>query len=249
MNWAKKADRKSGDARILYDPKRKKYVIIEALEDGYFEVAAGTYEAMEEEYEQAYTRATDEVYGNTESFESAEGSDIWNLQFSQDGGNGRRNDSAVEGEGFQGDIAGSDQFLRGRHQGKYTDRDSDGNKLTAAQQKFFANSKVRDENGRMFMSCIISIASGFGLSRNRKSSRMLNQSSKKGAIRTMTAKQMIPLIDKLLQLIMKEDLIEAVCSIIETKEQYNKMLKVLEQMKNPTREEIMIKALLIADPE
>lgn len=65
----------------------------------------------------------------------------------------------------------------------------------------------------------------------------------------MTAKQMIPLIDKLLQLKMKEDLIEAVCSIIETKEQYNKMLKVLEQMKNPTREEIMIKALLIADPE
>ena len=151
MNWAKKADRKSGDARILYDPKRKKYVIIEALEDGYFEVAAGTYEAMEEEYEQAYTRATDEVYGNLEGAKSAEGSDLWDLQFSQNREYDDGDDSPVGSEGFQGDIAGSDQYLRGSHQGKYSDRDSDGNKLTAAQQKFFANSKVRDENGRLLV--------------------------------------------------------------------------------------------------
>ena len=101
----------SGDRTLLYDSRRKKYIVLEALEDGYAESIVGSYKKVSEAYEQTYGGSIKEIHGNSKGFEGAEGSDIWDLQFPRYGGNGSRDVAAPEGEGLPSDPAGDDKHL------------------------------------------------------------------------------------------------------------------------------------------
>lgn len=69
-------------------------ILFEATDDGYVEVSRGSYENLRDYYEQTYRRATDEIYGNLEGFESNKGRDIWNLHLHED----RRDDDGGLGK-------------------------------------------------------------------------------------------------------------------------------------------------------
>ena len=120
MRWANKADRQSGDATIIYDAKRKRYVMIEALERGYFEVTSGTYEEMRDLYERVYAQQNRGLYEDLDQTRSKQGSGVWNLQLSEDRGYDVGDAGSFRGEGFQADTAGNDEHLRGGHQGEST---------------------------------------------------------------------------------------------------------------------------------
>ena len=72
----------------------------------------GNNKEMSDVYEQAYRRAADKIYGNTEGAESAEGADIWDLQFSQNRGYDVRDVRPSGGQGLQTDSARDDKHLR-----------------------------------------------------------------------------------------------------------------------------------------
>ena len=55
------------------------------------------------------------------------------------------------------------------------------------------------------------------------------------------------LIDKMLEMEISEELIEAVVCILETEEQYEKMSQVLDNLQKLTSTTILGKAILIAD--
>ena len=71
----------------------------------------GSDEEMSDAYEQAYGRATDEVYGNSEGAESAEGADIWDMQFSQNRGYDAGNVRPAGSKGLQDDTTGGNEHL------------------------------------------------------------------------------------------------------------------------------------------
>ena len=101
----------SGDVKILYDGRRKKYVLLRALEDGYAESIVGSYKKVSEAYEQTYGGSITEIHGNLESLRGTEGSDIWDLQLPRNGGDDAGDGASIGGEGLQSDPAGDDKHL------------------------------------------------------------------------------------------------------------------------------------------
>ncbi len=110
---------------------------------------------MRNEYERIHARAIDENLRNTEEYRSSKGTDIWDNVNVRN----RRNGNGISGENsrekFQSHTTRNDEFIRSnskKTQGivkKSLDVDTDGNILTKAQQEYFKESKVRDENGRL----------------------------------------------------------------------------------------------------
>lgn len=153
MQWANKADRQSGDNTIIYDGKRKKYILLEALEEGYFEVATGTYEEMRGLYERAHRGTDYEIHADSNETRTQQGRGLWDMQLSQNRGNDDRNVRSSGSQGLQDDTSRGNEHLRSGNQGelvkKSSRRDSKGRELTENQQEFFVNSKVRDADGNL----------------------------------------------------------------------------------------------------
>lgn len=154
MRWAYSNNTNIGDTNI-FNRNGREYVLIEATEDGYIELASGNYESVRYEYERIYAKTINENLRNTEEYRSSKGTDIWdNVNVGH-----RRNGNGISGENsrekFQSHTTGNDEFIRSnskKTQGivkKSLDVDTDGNILTKAQQEYFKESKVRDENGRL----------------------------------------------------------------------------------------------------
>lgn len=126
LMWARNTDRKAGDTTIL-NANGKYFALIEATEDDFIELCKGSYKEVQAYYERAYRKATDEVYGNTESLKAEQGRDIWDLQHAAYGRNDDRDGGQIGSEGLQDDSARSDEHLRGGNKGKYESGIIEGN--------------------------------------------------------------------------------------------------------------------------
>lgn len=117
MQWAYSASTKVGDKKI-FSINGSGFALLKATEDGYIELAKGSYEEVKIEYERAYDKADNEVYGNSEDIRSEQGRDIWDLQSDEERRNGNRNSRPTRGKGLQSDTAGSNEHLRRGDRGK-----------------------------------------------------------------------------------------------------------------------------------
>ena len=116
MRWARRTSTRPGDSTIL-NMNGKYFVLIEATEDGFIEIAKGNYKEVQR-YEQAYRRATDEIYGNTKGFETNQGRDIWDMQPDGNRGDGHGNNQQTESQRLQNDSAGDNEYLYRSNQGE-----------------------------------------------------------------------------------------------------------------------------------
>ncbi len=115
--WAKATERQPGDLKIL-NANGKYFALIEATEDGFIELAKGNYKEMKSKYEQAYSNAVDEIYGNLESYETDKGRDNWDMQFYGEGRNGNGNPQQIKSQRLQDNSTRNDEHLRNGNKGK-----------------------------------------------------------------------------------------------------------------------------------
>ena len=153
MQWANSNTTKVGDAKIIYDGRRDKHVLIEASVDGYIENASGNYERVRSLYEQAHRGADNDIYADLDQARTRRGRGVWDLQPAEDGGYDVRDVRSSGSKGLQTDSARDDEHLRRGNQRESVKessrRDSSGRKLTEAQQEYFKDSKVRDADGNL----------------------------------------------------------------------------------------------------
>lgn len=130
MIWSRRSNRQSGDNTIIYDGRRKKYILIEAMEDGYFEVAAGTYEEMSDLYERAHRGTNYEIHADSNETRAQQGRGMWDMQFPQNRGNDDRDAGPSGSQGLQDDTARGNEHLLVSNQGEsvnhsYSDIDTE----------------------------------------------------------------------------------------------------------------------------
>ena len=125
MQWAYNPGTDVGDINI-FNRNGKEFVLIEATENGYVELANGEYEEMIS-FERSYKEATNEIYGNYEGYGADKGTDTWNLQPVKNRADGDRNTGAVSGQRLQTDSSADNEHLRSSNKGKSIDNEADLN--------------------------------------------------------------------------------------------------------------------------
>ena len=168
MSWRNNAQRSIGELTIIHK-NLDVAVLIEATENGYIEVAHGAYQKVRSLYEQLYTDAVEEIYGNLESIRVNQGRDIWDLQYDE---NRKYDDGSVNTlrkTGVQGNNSrsnehsgnGSEKSLnKNTKKTCFTDEDYlaavERGDMEAAQalvdeaaERNFRNSKARDSDGKL----------------------------------------------------------------------------------------------------
>ena len=152
MNWAHHPDTKVGDTNIFF--RNDVAVLVEATDNGFFEISSGNYEEMRFINEQAHRKPNRGLYANLNRIEARRNADSWDLQYVENGRYDVRDAQQDESQGVQVDSERDNEHLRPgdkRESVKFQDRDSLGRTLTKAQQSYFANSKIRDENGNLMV--------------------------------------------------------------------------------------------------
>ena len=125
MQWAYNSETEVGDINI-FNRNGREFVLIEATENGYVELANGEYEEMIS-FERSYKEATNEIYGNYEGYGADKGTDTWNLQPVKNRADGDRNTGAVSGQRLQTDSSADNEHLRSSNKGKSIDNEADLN--------------------------------------------------------------------------------------------------------------------------
>ena len=133
MQWVNKADRQSGDNTIIYDGKRRKYVLLEAMEEGYFEVTAGTYEEVSDIYERVHEKQNRSIYGSLNRARAGSRAGMWDMQLSQNRGNDERDAGSSGSQRLQTDTAGNDEHLLRGDQGESVKESS---RFSSAQEAY-----------------------------------------------------------------------------------------------------------------
>ena len=113
MRWRNKADTQSGDMNIISG--KGGFVLLEATDYGYTELARGTWSDMKElkaEYEQAHKETDKTVYEHYDSYGFDEGADDWNLQLSENGTDGNGNSENISRRRLQTDTERSNEYRR-----------------------------------------------------------------------------------------------------------------------------------------
>ena len=147
MQWSHRTYRQNGDSTVIYDGRRRKYILIEATDDGYIEVFAGNYEKVRSIYEQAHRGADYEIHEDSNEARTQQGRGLWDMQLSQNRGNDDRNAGQAGSEGLQTDAAGDDEHLRRGNQGEYvkkSTRKSAPTTYTEAQYNAFGWASYND---------------------------------------------------------------------------------------------------------
>lgn len=154
MQWAYSNKTNVGDTKV-FNKNGKNYVLIEATEDGYIEIASGNYEKVRNINERVYRKQTLSFGMHFEKYRADEGGNRWDFVNVRDRRTVGRVDYETEKEGFQNNTTRNIKSVRSDSEKpsakvKYSlDIDSEGNKLSEQQQEYFKNSKVRDENGNL----------------------------------------------------------------------------------------------------
>ena len=116
--WARSTSTNPGDLNIL-NANGKYFALIKATEDGFIELAKGNYKEVQAEYERAYRKANNEIYGNLESYESDQGTDIWDMQLYGKGSDGNGNTQQIESQGLQNNSTGNNEHLWNSDKGEF----------------------------------------------------------------------------------------------------------------------------------
>lgn len=119
MQWAYSASTNTGDTKI-FNRKGKKFVLLEATDEGYVELASGNYERMKS-LERKFERPRNTVYvhtrvfGNAKARNTADNSDTrYSGEYEQSGGQTR-------GKRLQSDTTGNAEHLRTSDKGMQTE--------------------------------------------------------------------------------------------------------------------------------
>lgn len=124
MRWNNSAGTNIGSCKVFPTGKKGVFTLMEASDGGAIELARGTYQEVRKKYEQAYGRATDEIYGNTQGIRRGQRADIWNLQSAGNRRNDVGNGGQTRSEGLSTDATGDDEHLRGRNQGTHAGKEN-----------------------------------------------------------------------------------------------------------------------------
>lgn len=156
MQWAYSNKTNVGDTKV-FNKNGKNYVLIEATEDGYIEIASGNYEKVRNINERVYRKQTLSFGMHFEKYRADEGGNRWDFVNVRDRRTVGRVDYETEKEGFQNNTTRNIKSVRSDSEKpsakvKYSlDIDSEGNKLSEQQIKRYKNvaPELRDEQGRI----------------------------------------------------------------------------------------------------
>ena len=113
MNWRYKANTKVGDVNIV--SSKGSFVLLEATEDGYVELARGNWSRVKElkaEYERAHKETNESLHNYSEELRFDGRTDTWDLFDDEDRGYGVGNSSDFGRQGLQSDSSGSDEHSK-----------------------------------------------------------------------------------------------------------------------------------------
>ena len=154
MQWANSASAEVGELKIISD-RYGKFSLYEKTADGCIEIMKNAiYEEVQKEYERIHEEENSSFYEDSQEIRSVERRDMWNLFESKNRRYANRDVGQIGSEELQSDITRSNEHLwtgDKRESVKYQDRDSSNRKLTEEQAAYFADSKIRDENGNLLV--------------------------------------------------------------------------------------------------
>lgn len=113
MSWRYKANTKVGDVNIV--SSKGSFVLLEATEDGYVELARGNWSRVKElkaEYERAHKETNESLHNYSEELRFDGRTDTWDLFDDEDRGYGVGNSSDFGRQGLQSDSSGSDEHSK-----------------------------------------------------------------------------------------------------------------------------------------
>lgn len=109
--WSKATERNVGDLTVL-NQNGKRFVLIEATEDGYIELKKGKYEEVYAEYERVHGEKDTGFYEDIDEIRTEQNPNLWNLQYAGNRGNDVGDVGQVGSEELSTNTAGSDEYLR-----------------------------------------------------------------------------------------------------------------------------------------
>ena len=128
LSWARSTERQVGDVTIL-NANGKYFALIEATDDGFIELVKGNYQEVSAEYERIHVEKDTSFYEDTQEIRTERNSDMWDLQYVEDGGNASGNGQPVGSERLQTDTTGNNEHLRSGDKGKSFSLKQDKNDL------------------------------------------------------------------------------------------------------------------------
>ncbi len=117
MIWARSTSTNPGDMKIL-NANGKYFALIQAMEDGFIELAKGGYKEIEARYERIHSEKDRSIYEDTQEIRSEQNRNMWDLQYAEDGGYAAGDGEQTGSQGLQTDAAGNNEHLRSGNQGK-----------------------------------------------------------------------------------------------------------------------------------
>ncbi len=119
MSWRYKANTKVGDVNIVSG--KGSFVLLEATEDGYVELARGNWSRVKElkaEYERAHKETNESLHNYSEEYGVDRGTDTWDMFDDEDRRYGLENNTDFEKRRLQTNSSGSDEHSRSSDKGK-----------------------------------------------------------------------------------------------------------------------------------
>ena len=126
MQWAYNPGTDVGDINI-FNRNGKEFVLIEATENGYVELANGEYEEMNFEYERLHSEKDKSIYESVNEIRTDQRTDMWDLQYDENRKNDDRDSKSIGIKKIQTDSSADNEHLRSSNKGKSIDNEADLN--------------------------------------------------------------------------------------------------------------------------
>ena len=110
LQWSNSPSVPAGERKMF--KRGEEWAWFKKTENGCVELFRSKDKEVVREHERAYRKATDEIYGNTESIRADKGRDIWNLRVPRHRGDDVGNGGQTGSERLQSDSEGDNEHLR-----------------------------------------------------------------------------------------------------------------------------------------
>ena len=110
LQWSNSPSVPAGERKMF--KRGEEWAWFKKTENGCVELFRSKDKEVVREHERAYRKATDEIYGNTESIRADKGRDIWNLRVPRHRGDDVENGGQTGSERLQSDSEGDNEHLR-----------------------------------------------------------------------------------------------------------------------------------------
>ena len=132
MQWAYNAGTKTGDAKV-FSVNGKHFVLLEATDNGYIEIAKGNYEEVVLEYERIHSEKDTSFDEDTQEIRTEQNGNLWDLQSNDFGEDGFGDSGQIRGEELQTNTTRNNEHLQSGHKGKHEIKNSDRNYMAAVE--------------------------------------------------------------------------------------------------------------------